>query len=97
MPDFLIRGLADMSVARSLFLAVFLFAACAFVWLLLVDVPRFIPARLRHALPMWLRVRGLRLARYAARQRVALLAWLLAPVGSPSSPSSAPKKGAHHA
>lgn len=93
MPEVLIDGLADMSVPRAICLALGLFAFGSSLLFLLVDVPRFIPARLRHALPMWLRLRGLRMARYAARQRAVLLAWLSAPVGSPS-PSSAPKKGA---
>ncbi|MFE7076802.1 hypothetical protein ACFU96_42590 [Streptomyces sp. NPDC057620] len=93
MPDFLIRALADMSVLRSLAISAGLFVAGACAVLLLVDVRRLAPRRVRHALPVPVRRWGLRLAQYAARRRVTVLNWLLAPVGS-SSPSSAPKKGA---
>lgn len=94
MPQFLINGLADMSVARAIFLAVGLFATGASLLLLLVDVRHFVPARVRHALPMWLRVQGLRLARVSARVRLALVEWLMRRLTPTTSSSSAPKKGA---
>ncbi|MFE7077500.1 hypothetical protein ACFU96_46245 [Streptomyces sp. NPDC057620] len=92
MPEFLIDGLADMSVARSLSLAIALFAFGACLLFLVIDVRHFVPARVRHALPMWLRVQGLRMARASARVRLALVTWLLARLDTTSS--SAPKKGA---
>ncbi len=93
MPEFLIDGLADMSVPRAIFLAVGLFATGASLLLLLVDVRHVVPRRVRRALPLWLRLHGLRLTQAVARARTALAVWLLRHL-DPTTSSSAPKKGA---
>ncbi|MGA6223525.1 hypothetical protein ACPESV_24710 [Streptomyces umbrinus] len=94
MPQFLINGLADMSVARAVFISGFLFLACACVFLALVEVRHFVPRSVRHALPVWLRRWGLRASLVSARVRLALVEWLMRRLTPTTSSSSAPKKGA---
>ncbi|MEV7140707.1 hypothetical protein [Streptomyces tauricus] len=96
MPSWLVDALADMNVPGAIFLAVWLFGSGACLLLIAIEVRHFVPARLRRRLPVQVRITGLRIARATGRARVVVIAWFLAPVGTPIS-SSAPKKGAHHA
>lgn len=94
MPQFLIDGLAGLSVLRSLVIAGGLFVAGACLVLLLIPVRHFVPRVLRRALPVWLRRTALRVSLVITRLRLALVEWLLRRLAPTTTSSSAPKKGA---
>jgi hypothetical protein len=93
MPTWLIDGLAGLSVLRSLVIAGGLFVAGACLVLLLIPVRHFVPRVLRRALPVWLRRTALQGSLVITRGRLALVEWLLRRL-TPTTPTSAPKKGA---